>query len=284
MAREIKQWITINGVHVPIFEGQSKDEAVKNYIDKKSEGESKSSKKKAEVSSKIDKDEKTKQEQIAKSESWRKEINSNKSELYYDKLTGLKKDLFASDKQKDIDDVKDKIYAARKELDKDKSLDDRTRNHIESQLRDLYDKADKKWDEAAKKADEDSVKAAKDAYNNELLRVSRELKSGKEITTRDKYVANAYEKGENKDRYEVKANKDGTYSIKDLSKLDNNKSVTYYKNMVIDAMNMGRTASAIEDFGKKYGLKFNEADRIMRMIRMGQDWKSELNNLKKEKK
>ena len=28
MAREVKQWITVNGQHVPIFEGQSKKEAV----------------------------------------------------------------------------------------------------------------------------------------------------------------------------------------------------------------------------------------------------------------
>jgi len=32
MAREVKQWITVNGVHVPIFEGQSKEEAVKQAI------------------------------------------------------------------------------------------------------------------------------------------------------------------------------------------------------------------------------------------------------------
>lgn len=32
--KEVKKWITINGVHVPIFEGQSKDEVVKNFIDK----------------------------------------------------------------------------------------------------------------------------------------------------------------------------------------------------------------------------------------------------------
>lgn len=30
--RKVKQWITVNGVHVPIFEGQSKDEAVKKAL------------------------------------------------------------------------------------------------------------------------------------------------------------------------------------------------------------------------------------------------------------
>lgn len=33
--REIKQWITINGVHVPIFEGQTKEEAVNDFINQK---------------------------------------------------------------------------------------------------------------------------------------------------------------------------------------------------------------------------------------------------------
>lgn len=31
MAREVKQWITVNGHHVPIYEGQTKAEAIKNF-------------------------------------------------------------------------------------------------------------------------------------------------------------------------------------------------------------------------------------------------------------
>ena len=34
MAREVKQWITVDGQHIPIFEGQSKDSVVKSYIAK----------------------------------------------------------------------------------------------------------------------------------------------------------------------------------------------------------------------------------------------------------
>ena len=30
--KEVKQWITINGKHIPIFEGQSKDDIVKAYV------------------------------------------------------------------------------------------------------------------------------------------------------------------------------------------------------------------------------------------------------------
>lgn len=32
MAKQVKQWITVNGQHVPIFEGQSKQEAVNNAL------------------------------------------------------------------------------------------------------------------------------------------------------------------------------------------------------------------------------------------------------------
>ena len=35
MGKEVKQWITVNGVHVPIFEGESKEDAVKNYLNKR---------------------------------------------------------------------------------------------------------------------------------------------------------------------------------------------------------------------------------------------------------
>ena len=31
--REIKQWITVNGIHVPIYEGQSKGQAVKGFLE-----------------------------------------------------------------------------------------------------------------------------------------------------------------------------------------------------------------------------------------------------------
>lgn len=37
MAKEVKQWITVNGVHVPIFEGESKADAVKRAV-KKTQG------------------------------------------------------------------------------------------------------------------------------------------------------------------------------------------------------------------------------------------------------
>lgn len=33
MAREVKQWITVNGHHVPIYEGETKEEVIKK-VDK----------------------------------------------------------------------------------------------------------------------------------------------------------------------------------------------------------------------------------------------------------
>lgn len=43
--REVKQWITVNGVHVPIFKGQSKEEAVKKALDNQKKSGSKTDKK-----------------------------------------------------------------------------------------------------------------------------------------------------------------------------------------------------------------------------------------------
>lgn len=34
MSKEVEQWITVNGVHIPIFKGGSKEEAVKNFLNK----------------------------------------------------------------------------------------------------------------------------------------------------------------------------------------------------------------------------------------------------------
>jgi len=48
MAREVKQWITVNGQHVPIFEGESKEEAVKRAV-KKTQGTKKTGEKKEPV-------------------------------------------------------------------------------------------------------------------------------------------------------------------------------------------------------------------------------------------
>ena len=35
--KEIEQWITVNGIHIPIFDGESKSQAVNRYIAKKNE-------------------------------------------------------------------------------------------------------------------------------------------------------------------------------------------------------------------------------------------------------
>lgn len=39
MAKEVEQWITVHGVHVPIFKGSSREEAISNFLSKeKSKG------------------------------------------------------------------------------------------------------------------------------------------------------------------------------------------------------------------------------------------------------
>lgn len=45
MAKEVKQWITVNGHHVPIFEGESKADAVKRAVNKQGETKKTSEKK-----------------------------------------------------------------------------------------------------------------------------------------------------------------------------------------------------------------------------------------------
>ena len=42
MAKEVKQWITVNGQHVPLFEGESKFDAVKRLMGGKSDEDKKS--------------------------------------------------------------------------------------------------------------------------------------------------------------------------------------------------------------------------------------------------
>ena len=32
MAQEVKQWITVNGNHIPIFDGQSKEQAINAFL------------------------------------------------------------------------------------------------------------------------------------------------------------------------------------------------------------------------------------------------------------
>ena len=59
MAREVKQWITIDGQHIPIFEGQSKQDVVNSFIAKKNED--------------------TKEKQIAKNKAESDRLNGKKS-------------------------------------------------------------------------------------------------------------------------------------------------------------------------------------------------------------
>lgn len=61
---EVKQWITVNGQHVPIMDGQSKDEAVRAWTEKR-----------------VREDDATKEKQIAKNKSQADKLNGKNIEL-----------------------------------------------------------------------------------------------------------------------------------------------------------------------------------------------------------
>lgn len=63
--KKVKQWITINGVHVPIYEGESKDDAVKRAINRGSEN--------------AKNNEDLKEKQIAKNKAQKDELNGKKA-------------------------------------------------------------------------------------------------------------------------------------------------------------------------------------------------------------
>lgn len=49
MEREVKQWITVNGHHVPIYEGQTKEEAINSFMEHKANVDSDEAKKERQI-------------------------------------------------------------------------------------------------------------------------------------------------------------------------------------------------------------------------------------------
>lgn len=74
--REIKAWITINGKHVPIFEGESKTDAVKRATSK------------TDTQKQIDKDQDDKEKQIARNK--KEKDDRNKKERFLTNSSGSK--------------------------------------------------------------------------------------------------------------------------------------------------------------------------------------------------
>lgn len=113
MAREVKQWITIGGQHIPIFEGQSKDSVVKDYVAKNkktaaSKSTTSSAKSKSAVQPKqSDEDRKTKQ--IAKNKeqadiaSGKKSSSETRDEKFVNDLVNdITKDVNANSDPEDL--------------------------------------------------------------------------------------------------------------------------------------------------------------------------------------
>lgn len=77
---DVEQWITVNGVHIPIMKGSSKEETIANFLNKKKQKGP--AVKKTEVSKRnpIDKDNQTKEKQIAENKKQAEDTAKKESE------------------------------------------------------------------------------------------------------------------------------------------------------------------------------------------------------------
>lgn len=177
MAREIKRWITVNGVHVPIFEGQSTKEAVNNFIDKTSKGKvDKSTKFKDARKDNIDNNEKTKQEQINKNEEQKKQLSEmtkdeRRAELAKQDHKGnvetLNKMISDAKNPQDIEKAFKNLQQAKLAVKYDKTLSSQERTRLSKELSTAQDNWLKKqvevdnalYDANSKKNDEELATA-----------------------------------------------------------------------------------------------------------------------------
>lgn len=120
-SRRIKQWITVNGKHIPIFEGETKEDAVKRATNKKvaEDGVKVAKSFQSKYSNQIDKDNDTKEKQIRQ--------NAIEAEAGYGKDSDVEKS--ARMRRRRIDE--DTFKRRRGEVDSDRlkdSSDYRTRS------------------------------------------------------------------------------------------------------------------------------------------------------------
>lgn len=106
MAKEIEQWITVHGVHVPIFKGSSREEAISNFLSKeKSKGPAQKKEKNA-----IEKNLDEKERQIARNqkeaEDKKAEENRPVQEVHKAKIKELESDKYEGDNTYDLDTLK----------------------------------------------------------------------------------------------------------------------------------------------------------------------------------
>lgn len=121
--KEPVAWITVNGVHVPIFDGQTKEEAIKSHLAKRAYNE-----------------EASKEKQLAQSKKEAEQKNAEKEAPKYKDATTykefekanfelIKNELMTTDK--DLDDIKEEWYSLRHDT-KVKDLHEMTYDEIQN--------------------------------------------------------------------------------------------------------------------------------------------------------
>lgn len=111
MAKEVKQWITVNGQHVPIFEGQSKQDAIDKALKHQKN---------------VDKDEDKKEKQISQNKKEAEKLNKADTNTSTEKITTSEELKNITDemiKNKDFSKFGDYLSKHRKEFGLSKSED-----------------------------------------------------------------------------------------------------------------------------------------------------------------
>lgn len=157
--REVKQWITVNGKHIPIFEGETKADAVKRATNKKvaEEGVKLAKSFKSKYSNQIDKDNDEKEKQIKQNERERQERNKSakpvrKQSTHWEELRKRRLAAQSKSKAKSVKKEKDiyeqvadagkltaqvakKVYSKRSKF--------KTPEEARAYIRDAWEKSDK---------------------------------------------------------------------------------------------------------------------------------------------
>lgn len=196
--REIKRWITINGVHVPIYEGSSVKEAVNNFIDKVSNTKTIEYPKKGfkNKDAHLDKDEKTKQDQIKKSEEQKKQLSEmskdeRRAELakqdHKGNVENINKMISDAKNRQDIEKALKNLQEAKLAVKYDKTLNSEERTRLSKELNTAQDNWLKKQVEV-----DNASYAANSKKNDEELATSKFDKDIEKARSGDLSVRNDY--------------------------------------------------------------------------------------------
>jgi len=267
--KEVKQWITVNGKHIPIFEGESKEDAVKRAVGKGGDKEAAEGLK----------------ESKEKNEHYDTKLNDIRDRLRNGHITP--------------EQAKNEAFEYEKSQRGNKKWSDVDRNRMESKVRDIFDEADtrksgtqnqnaKQLGDTLREKGSVGIKDANQyinmngselrvnyrdyAGNKSAYMTNTDDKNGEGITVRSKNIkdledhlkANGYTREKGSSEYEyVYRKKDGqTNTQKQISKdLDTKEKQIAQAKAETDALN-GKTTSAKKP--KKRNLKSfeDEADRL----------------------